>query len=108
MITGSETISIATVLQQMQATVSQAAGEAKALPADVGGFAGELRASLDKISQQQHAARKQAENFELGVPGVSLNDTMIDLRKASVALQLGIQVRNRLISAYQEVMNMHV
>jgi hypothetical protein len=37
---------------------------------------------------------------------VALNDVMTDLQKASVSLQMGIQVRNKLVSAYQEVMGM--
>ena len=37
---------------------------------------------------------------------MSLNDVMVDLQKANVAFQTGLQVRNRLVSAYQEVMNL--
>ena len=33
---------------------------------------------------------------------------MVDLQKSSVSLQMGIQVRNKLVSAYQDVMNMQV
>ena len=43
---------------------------------------------------------------ELGKPGVALNDVMVDLQKANVAFQTGLQVRNRLVTAYQEVMNL--
>jgi len=39
---------------------------------------------------------------------VSLNDVMVDLQKSSVSMQMGIQVRNKLVSAYQDVMNMQV
>ncbi|MGQ8981114.1 flagellar hook-basal body complex protein FliE, partial [Enterobacter hormaechei] len=46
--------------------------------------------------------------FTLGEPGVALNDVMADLQKASVSLQMGLQVRNKLVSAYQEVMGMQV
>ena len=45
-------------------------------------------------------------SFELGKPGIALNDVMVDLQKANVAFQTGLQVRNRLVSAYQEVMNL--
>ena len=57
---------------------------------------------------KQNAARTQAERFTLGEPGVALNDVMADLQKASVSLQMGLQVRNKLVSAYQEVMGMQV
>jgi flagellar hook-basal body complex protein FliE len=57
---------------------------------------------------QRRAAKRlrQAESFELGKPGVALNDVMVDLQKANVAFQTGLQVRNRLVTAYQEVMNL--
>ncbi|CAI6174618.1 Flagellar hook-basal body complex protein FliE [Escherichia coli] len=64
--------------------------------------------ALDRISDTQTAARTQAEKFTLGEPGVALNDVMTDMQKASVSMQMGIQVRNKLVSAYQEVMSMQV
>ncbi len=67
-------------------------------------FAGQPR-TLDRISDTQTAARTEAEKFTLGEPGVALNDVMTDMQKASVSMQMGIQVRNKLVAAiYQEVM----
>ncbi|MBP1523261.1 flagellar hook-basal body complex protein FliE [Salmonella enterica subsp. enterica serovar Worthington] len=71
-------------------------------------FAGQLHAALDRISDRQTAARVQAEKFTLGEPGIALNDVMADMQKASVSMQMGIQVRNKLVAAYQEVMSMQV
>ncbi len=71
-----------------------------------GGFAAELKRSLNNISGAQAQADGQAVAFELGKPGVSLSDVMIDLQKASVAFQTGLQVRNRLVDAYKEIMNL--
>jgi flagellar hook-basal body complex protein FliE len=71
-----------------------------------GGFSGALKKSLDAISATQSKAYGQAEAFELGKPGVALNDVMVDLQKASIGFQMGVQVRNKLVAAYQEVMNM--
>lgn len=65
-------------------------------------------AAIDRISDTQTAARTQAEKFTLGEPGVALNDVMTDMQKASVSMQMGIQVRNKLVAAYQEVMSMQV
>ncbi|MFC3395213.1 flagellar hook-basal body complex protein FliE [Brenneria rubrifaciens] len=97
------------VLQQMQVTALQAANNTPvAKPAIEPGFASELKSAIDKISDTQHQARAQAQNFTLGVPGVALNDVMVDLQKSSISMQMGIQVRNKLVSAYQEVMNMTV
>jgi flagellar hook-basal body complex protein FliE len=99
---------IEAVLQQMQVTALQAGGISENQSAQAGSFAGQLRAALGKINDIQQAARKQGQDFELGEPGVSLNDTMVDMQKSSIALEMGIQVRNRIIAAYHEVMSMHL
>jgi len=99
---------IESVLQQMRATALQTgiAQPAAAEPAQSGGFAAELRRSLESISTAQTRAYGQAEDFEMGKPGVALNDVMVDLQKANVAFQTGLQVRNRLVAAYQEIMSL--
>ncbi|QCR35830.1 flagellar hook-basal body complex protein FliE [Nissabacter sp. SGAir0207] len=96
------------VLQQLRATAIQATGGAPAQANPQASFAGELKAALGKISDIQTSARTQAEQFELGVPGIGLNDVMVEMQKSSVALQMGVQVRNKLVAAYQDVMNMQV
>ena len=60
------------------------------------------------MSNAQEAANLKAQAFELGEPGVALNDVMIDMQKASIAFQTTIQVRNRLVAAYQEIASMPV
>lgn len=113
--------SIDSVLQQMR-SVAQANGAALGRSAPVGdgadevasaqtampsgGFAGELQRSLARISDAQQQAYGQAEAFELGKPGVALNDVMVDMQKANIGFQMGLQVRNRVVSAYQDIMNM--
>jgi len=96
------------VLQQLQATAIQAGQIDQGSATQGVSFAGELKAAIGKISETQQAARKQAQDFELGAPGINLNDVMVDLQKSSISLQMGVQVRNKLVSAYQEVMNMAV
>lgn len=95
------------VISQLQAT-SMSAKAQDALPQSTVSFAGQLHAALDRISDTSTAARTQAEKFTLGEPGIALNDVMADMQKASVSMQMGIQVRNKLVSAYQEVMSMQV
>ncbi|WP_038901544.1 flagellar hook-basal body complex protein FliE [Dickeya dadantii] len=96
------------VLQQMQITATKAAGGPDSSVASQAGFASELKAALEKINETRTQAQTQAEAFTLGKPGVALNDVMVDNQKASIALQMGVQVRNKLVSAYQEVMNMTI
>ena len=95
------------VLSQLQATASMARNHSVDTQPTIS-FAGQLHAALDRVSEVQTSARTQAEKFSLGEPGIALNDVMTDLQKASVSLQMGIQVRNKLVSAYQEVMGMQV
>ncbi len=99
---------IESVLQQLQATALQAGMKQPVEPLQEAGFASEMKAALGKISETQNTAKLQAQKFELGVPGVGLNDVMVDMQKSSISLQLGIQVRNKLVAAYQDVMNMSV
>ena len=78
---------IQSALTQMQSLATQAAGQSAK-------------------GQQVSAAKAQA--FQAGDPSVELNDLMVDMQKASVAFQMGTQVRNRLVTAYKDVMNMQV
>ncbi|WP_392440952.1 flagellar hook-basal body complex protein FliE [Edwardsiella piscicida] len=99
---------IENVLQQLQATALSAANRTPQDGVAQGTFSSELKLAIDRISDNQNHARLQAQQFEMGVPGVALNDVMLDMQKSSVSLQMGIQVRNRLVAAYQDIMNMQV
>ncbi|KPQ25020.1 MAG: flagellar hook-basal body complex protein FliE [Halomonas sp. HL-48] len=104
---------IQATLQQMQGLASQAANQpmqSGALTSSVGhgGFGGELQASIQRINQLQLNANSKAMAFQAGDPDIELGDVMVDMQKASVASQMGLQVRNRLVSAYRDVMNMQV
>lgn len=97
------------VLQQLKATAALAQQiTPQPVAANGANFAGELQAALGRISETANVAKTQAEKFSLGVPGIGLNDVMVDLQKSSVSLAMGVQVRNKLVSAYQEMMNMQV
>ena len=101
---------IESVISQLQSTASLAKNQSvdNADSVQTVSFAGQLHAALDRISDTQTAARPQAEKFTLGEPGVALNDVMTDLQKSSISLQMGVQVRNKLVTAYQDIMNMQV
>jgi flagellar hook-basal body complex protein FliE len=71
-------------------------------------FASALKSSLDKISDNQTKALSEAHAFEVGSSNVSLNDVMVDMQKANVGLQFGLQVRNKLVSAYNDIMQISV
>ena len=103
---------IENMLAQMRA-VAQAASATDVRPSgaatvESGGFASELQRSLERVSSMQNAASTQAKQFTLGAPDISLNDVMIDMQKASLAFQATVQVRNRLVAAYQEIASMPI
>jgi flagellar hook-basal body complex protein FliE len=71
-------------------------------------FASALKSSLDQVNTVQLQSQQLAQRFEMGDSTVSLSDAMISLQKSSIALQQTVQVRNKLVAAYQEIMNMGV
>ncbi|PRA26779.1 flagellar hook-basal body complex protein FliE [Pseudomonas poae] len=95
-------------LQQLSLLAEQAEGASAQRMAPVSGFAGELQSSLQRINQLQQTATRQSNAFQAGSESVSLSDVMADSQKASVAFQMGVQVRNRLLTAYKDVMAMQV
>ena len=109
---------LSSALQQMQSMAAQAAGSNSPAAGDpvadqsgaatAGGFASALKASLDKISGDQTKAIGESQAFEIGASNVSLNDVMVDMQKANVGFQFGLQVRNKLVSAYNDIMQMSV
>lgn len=71
-------------------------------------FGNVLADHLNQISGAQSSARALGERFALGDDTVALSDVMIASQKASLAFQATVQVRNRFVSAYQEMMSMPV
>jgi flagellar hook-basal body complex protein FliE len=64
--------------------------------------------AINKVAETQQTAGNLSRAFEQGEPGVSLTQVMVATQKASVSFQAMTQVRNKLVEAYQEVMNMQV
>jgi flagellar hook-basal body complex protein FliE len=77
-------------------------------PAEKLDFATALKASLDQVNSRQQAATQIGQRFALGDDSVNLSDVMISMQKASLSFQATVQVRNKLVSAYQDIMNMQV
>lgn len=73
-----------------------------------GGFADALKNALDGVARTQKAAEELSTELQLGNPAVSLEETVIAQAKANIAFQAVVQTRNRLVSAYQDIMNMQV
>jgi len=95
------------VLAQMRSMSLEASGgKAQESSADGNSFAFLLKKSIDSVNETQQAAGKMAVAFETGDTDVSLAEVMIASQKASVSFQAMLQVRNKLVEAYKDVMNM--
>ncbi len=71
-------------------------------------FADMLGQAINKVSDTQQTSSQLANAFEIGKSGVDLTDVMIASQKASVSFQALTQVRNKLVQAYQDIMQMPV
>jgi flagellar hook-basal body complex protein FliE len=98
------------VLAEMRALATQAAGQtpSSAAPAGTPDFGALMRASLDKVNSMQQNATQAAQAFEAGAPNVDIASVMIEVQKAGLAFKAMTEVRNKLVDAYREVMNMQM
>lgn len=106
-----DTPGIENVLQQLQAASALASGTKKQSVADEitsVDFSEKLKAAVDQVNNAQLTADKLSMQFVSGESNVDLHEVMISLQKANVSFQSMIQVRNKLVTAYQEIMNMQV
>lgn len=105
-----DTLGIEQMLSALRTTAAQASGKtAESTPAAGGAdFAQILQSSINKVNQTQMQADQMAEKLAAGDTSQNLHEVMIALQTASVSFQEMVQVRNKLVTAYQDVMNMQV
>ena len=99
------------LLGELRSAAAIAAGATGAsAPENVSGpeFSQVLKQSIDQVNQMQETAQAQQLAFQAGESGADLQDVMVSLQKASLSFQTMVQVRNKLVGAYQEIMNMQV
>ena len=92
------------ILQQINAPGVQ---DANGPAASGGGFADSLRTALDKVSETQNRAEALTEGYEKGEV-TDIAKVMLARQEAGLAFEATLQVRNRLLSAYQDIMRMGV
>ena len=105
-------LEIDSVLAQIRSLSSQArVGATPAAASQKSGsseFATLLSKGIDSVNQTEQSAAKLSDAFQRGDPGVELPQVMLEMQKASVSFRALTEVRNRVVSAYQEIMNMQV
>jgi len=92
------------------AAAQQRPAPAGAAPAAGGApsFTGALDEALRSVSASQGDAARMAEAFQADPSSVSLEQAMVAMQKSQIGFQSALHVRNRLVSAYTDIMNMQV
>mgnify|MGYP000321378402 CR=1 FL=1 len=102
------------LLTQMRAMQAQANDNVKPMPAqeaqnsDRVDFSKVMQNAVGQVNELQQSSGDLKTAFEMGDPNVNLVDVMIASQKASVAFEATMQVRNKMVEAYQEVMRMSI
>lgn len=72
------------------------------------GFADNFKTALQSVSKAQNDATELQNEVQKGNPNVSLEETMLAMQKAQIGFQATMHVRNRMVQAYTDIMNMSV
>ncbi len=72
------------------------------------GFSGAMKTALQSVSAAQNDATKLQREVQMENPAVSLEETMVAIQKAQIGFQATLHVRNRMVQAYTDIMNMQV
>lgn len=112
-------MAIQQVLMEMRSLQARAQGAVAELDSPlstanaVGGaqsseFAQMLKKSIDGVAKMQNHATALSNAYEAGDKSVDLTKVMLEVQKASLAFRAMTEVRNKLVDAYSQVMNMSV
>ena len=72
------------------------------------GFSGALKGALQSVSAAQNRSADLQKEVQMENPSVSLDETMVAIQKAQIGFQATLHVRNRMVQAYTDIMNMQV
>lgn len=81
---------------------------AKGKAVEAGSFQNVLSNALQGVSSSQNEASRMQREVMLDNPTVSIEETMVAMQKAQIGFQATVQVRNRMVQAYSDIMNMQV
>ena len=98
---------MADVARRVEAKTRMAEG-APAPAVDKPSFQTAFNGALNSISRAQDTASTLQREVQFDNPTVSLEQTMVAMQKAQIGFQSAVQVRNKLVQAYTDIMNMQV
>lgn len=96
------------VLDQIHSQAQQITGQSRNVPStreNAPSFSDALFNSINEINKTQLDAKQAKEQWMSGTGDMGLNDVMLAVQKSSISFSFGMQARNKMISAYQEIMN---
>jgi flagellar hook-basal body complex protein FliE len=96
---------IRSLSSQTRVGTSQVGGTQQSGPSE---FANILSKGIDQVNQTEQKATQLSDAFQRGDPSVQLPQVMLEMQKASVSFRALTEVRNRLVTAYQDIMNMQI
>jgi flagellar hook-basal body complex protein FliE len=98
------------VLAEMRSLQARASGvaETPSLAAQPSDFANLMKNSIDQVASMQNQATSLANAYEAGDKSIDLTKVMLEVQKAGLAFHAMTEVRNKLVDAYTQVMNMSV
>lgn len=103
------TADINQVLAQMRVIAAQASGQPAQTGETAGGDFGQfLKQSIDSVNETQQRAGALKETFETGRGDADMAQVMIAIQKSSLSFETMVQVRNKLVDAYKDIMNMPI
>ena len=73
-----------------------------------GGFSTALKSALSSVSAAQNESERLQQEVQMENPKVSLEETMVAIQKAQIGFAATLNVRNRMVQAYTDIMNMQV
>lgn len=74
---------------------------------NISNFKDLLKSALDKVSSMQSKADDAVISLASGEP-IDIHDVMVNMEQANIAMQLTMQIRNKLVDAYQEILRMQI
>lgn len=96
------------LINQMRIMAAQAKSQAETITTGNQTFGSIFKQAVDSVNHLQQQSSQLKTRFELGDPDVSLSEVMVAGQKASLGFEATLRVRNKLVQAYQDIMNMPV
>ena len=104
------TIATQQILSQIPSLSSELHSTPQVAPPtqEPGEFGGLLKNAINAVNEAQQSSAALKRDYVAEVPGTELTDVMIASQKADLSFRAMTEVRNKLVTAYQDIMNMPV